>query len=307
MKFYHETPVICLAQLSEKLNKDIYFKMECYQPIGSFKIRGIGQLCQYYAEQGMTHFVASSGGNAGYAVAYAGKQLNKKVTVVVMESTPENARSSIRSLGADVVVGGKEWSEIDAYARKLCDQFNAAYIHPFDHPQIWQGHSTLIDEVRVQCEKPDLVVLSVGGGGLLCGVLEGLHRHNWQDVPVLAVETKGADSLAQSIKAQKRITLGKITSVAKTLGANTVAEKAFVWTQNHLVIPLTVNDKNAIEACWQFANDHRVLVELACGAALSAVYDSVAEIEKYKKILVVVCGGIGVTLEQLHQWHSIAS
>jgi len=47
MKFYHETPVIRSARLSETLNKDVYFKMECYQPIGSFKIRGIGQICQY--------------------------------------------------------------------------------------------------------------------------------------------------------------------------------------------------------------------------------------------------------------------
>ena len=48
--------------------------------------------------------------------------------------------------------------------------------------------------------KPDVVVLSVGGSGLLSGVVEGLHRNGWIDVPVIAVETEGADSLAQSVR-----------------------------------------------------------------------------------------------------------
>ena len=56
---------------------------------------------------------------------------------------------------------------------------NAAFIHPFDHPLIWQGHASLIHEIAKTVEtsggyiaKPDAIVASVGGGGLLCGVLQ---------------------------------------------------------------------------------------------------------------------------------------
>lgn len=75
------------------------------------------------------------------------------------------------------------------------------------------------------------MVVSVGGGGLLSGVVQGLHRNGWGHVPVLAVETLGADSLAQSVAAGQRITLPAITSVATSLGARQVCAQAFEWTQ----------------------------------------------------------------------------
>ena len=302
MSFFIKTPLVRSSLLSDRINKEVLFKMESSQPVGSFKIRGIGQLCQYFVSQGKNHLVCRSGGNAGYATAYVGQKLNKKVTVVCFEGTPDIVIKACRALGAKVEIVGHTPTEAEEYAKTLCQNADAAYIHPNDHPEIWKGHSTIIDEIEIQTKKPDVIIASVGGGGLLSGLLEGMHRHNWDDVPVLAVETRGADSLAQSIKAQKRITLDKVTSIAKTLGEPTVNQQAFDWTQNHDVMSLVVNDKNAIQACWEFANEHRVLVEPSCGAALSAVYDDVELIRKYKKILVVVCGGIGISLEQLIEW-----
>lgn len=58
---------------------------------------------------------------------------------------------------------------------------------------------------------PDLMVVSVGGGGLMNGVLEGLHRVGWANVPLLAMETQGADSLNACVKAGDWVALDKIT------------------------------------------------------------------------------------------------
>lgn len=60
-------------------------------------------------------------------------------------------------------------------------------------------------------EKPGAMVLSVGGGGLMNGVVEGLRRAGWDNVPVVAMETMGAHSLNAAIKAGKLITLPEIT------------------------------------------------------------------------------------------------
>lgn len=43
------------------------------------------------------------------------------------------------------------------------------------------------------------------------GVLEGLHRVGWANVPILAMETKGADSLNACVKAGEWVALDKIT------------------------------------------------------------------------------------------------
>ena len=58
---------------------------------------------------------------------------------------------------------------------------------------------------------PDLVVVSVGGGGLMNGVLEGLYRVGWNDVAVLAMETEGAHSLNACAKAKEWTELPEIT------------------------------------------------------------------------------------------------
>ena len=62
-------------------------------------------------------------------------------------------------------VAGSSWNEAHEHALKLADD-GVAYIHPFDDPIIWRGHSSLIDEVAESGLKPDAVVTSVGGAGL---------------------------------------------------------------------------------------------------------------------------------------------
>lgn len=59
--------------------------------------------------------------------------------------------------------------------------------------------------------KPGAVLLSVGGGGLLCGVIQGLKDVGWTDVPVIAMETLGAHSFNAAVKAGKVVTLDDIT------------------------------------------------------------------------------------------------
>ncbi|WP_119065681.1 pyridoxal-phosphate dependent enzyme [Aggregatilinea lenta] len=296
---YIRTPMYENPAINARLNRRVFLKMECYQPTGSFKARGIGALCRRAVEAGQTALISSSGGNAGYSAAYAGRVLGVPVTVVVPESTGTTARQRIESEGAEVIVHGAAWDDADALARKLVEERGAAYIHPFDNPAIWDGHATLIDEAAEQCPKPDLVIVAVGGGGLLCGVLEGMHRHAWADVPVIAVETRGAASFAASIASGTLETLPAITSIASTLGAKTVTPKALDWTTKHTIAPVVVGDSSAVSACLQFADDMRVVVEPACGAALSLVYDNAALLRGAKNVLVIVCGGAGVTYEQL--------
>ena len=75
-----------------------------------------------------------------------------------------------------------------------------------------EGHTSLVKEVEQDLtEKPGAIVLSVGGGGLLNGVVEGLRRANWADVPIIAMETLGAHSLNAAMKAGQLVTLPAIT------------------------------------------------------------------------------------------------
>jgi L-serine/L-threonine ammonia-lyase len=302
MKYLHiETPLFESRALTIHSGRTVLLKLEAVQPTGSFKIRGIGLACREYLRRGARRFISSSGGNAGIAVAYAGRRLSVPVVVVVPETTSEKAKTLIQQEGAGVIVHGASWQEANALALSMVGESDA-FLHPFDDPLIWQGHAGLIDEAAMSGVKPDAVVLAVGGGGLLCGVMEGLHRNGWADVPVIAVETQGAASFAQSVRAGFRVELPAIASIATSLGARQVCEQAFNWSKKHPIRSIVVSDRAAVAACENFLADHRVVVEPACGASLATIYDRVPELDCFKSVMVIVCGGSTTTVEQLQQW-----
>jgi L-serine/L-threonine ammonia-lyase len=210
----------------------------------------------------------------------------------------------IAAMGAQVIVKGAAWEEAHAFAVDYAARKQAAYVHPFDHPLLWDGHATLIDEVVAEKAGFDSVVTVVGGGGLLAGIIEGLHRNGRQDVPVIAVETVGAESFHKSLAAGELITLPAITSIAGSLGARRVCQRVFDLARSHPVISVTVTDAQAVAACLKFADVHRVLVEPACGAALAALEVHPQLFERFSAPLVEVCGGIGVSLDKLAAWKS---
>jgi len=301
-KLHIQTPLLESVPLSKLTGTEVWLKMEALQPSGSFKLRGIGRACSYHRDRGVSGFISSSGGNAGIAAAYCGRKLNIPVTVVVPTSTPDRAVEMIRLEDAEVIVHGESWQEAHDYAVGLTGK-DRVLIHPFDDPLLWEGHATLIDEVAAAGLKPGAVLCSVGGGGLLCGLLEGLHRNQMAGVPLYAVETAGAASFSASLSAQRLVELERIETVATSLGAKKVCAQAFSWRSEHEIISQVVSDAEAVEACLSFAADHRVVVEPACGAALAVLYHRAAWLKEHQSVLTVVCGGAGVTHEQLSRWH----
>jgi L-serine/L-threonine ammonia-lyase len=226
-----------------------------------------------------------------------------RTTILVPETTHESVRAAIRAIGATVIVEGRVWDESHQAALRLCDQPGTVYVPPFDHPDVWEGNATLITEAVRQTEF-DVVICSVGGGGLLSGVVQGLQDNGLAHIPVIACETEGAASLHAAIAAGELVSLPAITSIATTLGARRVAQHAFDLTRQHTIHSVTVSDAQAVRACLQFADDMRVLVEPACGAALAVAYENLPVLQAFQRPLIVVCGGIGVDLAKLQQWNS---
>jgi L-serine/L-threonine ammonia-lyase len=139
----------------------------------------------------------------------------------------------------------------------------------------------------------------------MCGVIEGLHNNGWEEVPVIAVETSGAASFSRSQNAGELITLDSIDSIATSLGAKTVSAQTLEWDRKHDIHSVIVTDKQAVSACMTFADDHRFLVEPACGASLATVYENHVFLKEMKSVVVIVCGGIGVDMRRLIEWDTM--
>jgi len=338
---FRQTPLIKSEPLTELVGgsgRDVYLKLDALQTSGSFKDRGMGHLCRtLQSEKGVTNLISSSGGNAGLAVATVGRQLGMSVQVVVPETTKPIVVDKLRSLGADVTVHGENWNAADLLARRrVADDASgtSAYVSPYDHELLWEGHSTVVDEIIDELARrktttagregagvvPAAIVVSVGGGGLLCGTLEGLERRKLHEsTAVIAAETEGAASFGKAWRKGELVRLDAIDSVATSLGALEVTPVALERANRYVsgggvVKESACTDAEAVDACVKFSQDHRMLVEPACGAALAVVYSerlrnrllddlaSSANSNGTGPIVVEVCGGSGVNLELLSQW-----
>ncbi|MBX8469388.1 pyridoxal-phosphate dependent enzyme [Pseudomonas sp. RIT778] len=295
------TPLILHPTLSTA-SRRIWLKLENLQPCGSFKLRGMGLLCSQAAAQGKRKVVCPSGGNAGLATAVAAVSLGLQACIVVPHTTPEATRARIRRTGAEVIVHGKVWDEANQRARELASAADTEYVPAFDHPVLWEGHSSMVDEILDDCPQVDTVVTSVGGGGLLAGILTGLLRHDRRDCRIVTCETTGAASFAAAVQAGHPVRLSRIDTVATSLGAAQVA----AWPVEHIGEfdheCLVLSDDDAIMGVVRYASDLRQLVEPACGVSLAVAYLDHPALAGAHDVVVIVCGGVSISAQLVAGW-----
>lgn len=301
---FHITTPLASAEIA---GRQVYFKLENLQPSGSFKDRGIGNMIATLCAQGhVKKLISSSGGNAGHSVATIGKKVGLPVEVFVPVTTKPLMIEKLKKQGATVFIHGENWNAADNFARKaVAEQDGARYIPPYDDEMIWDGNASLVHEINEAGVIPSCIVLSVGGGGLLCGVQRGIEQLGWSQTKIIAVETSGAASFAAAKAAGKPVKLNSIDTIATSLGALSVTGatlKSTVLTES-----IVVSDADAISACLRLAQDFRILVEPACGAALAVVYSDEywRRIAAEGPVVVVVCGGSAVSLELIDEWKKL--
>jgi L-serine/L-threonine ammonia-lyase len=312
------------------LDSNIFLKLEHLQPSGSFKSRGIGNMMSRAALSTPSpdvRYYCSSGGNAGLACATTAISLKKKAIIVVPQTTSSLMLSKLKALDAEIHLCGNNWGEADRYLHEelLAHDPNGVYVPPFDHPWVWDGAASLAEELYEQMLPLELdcidgISCSVGGGGLLNGLAQGVDSIKWpmgRKPKLLAVETKGADSLNASLVAGEHISLPSITSIASSLGAPRVSKRSWEIASepNSNVVSMTVSDADAAMSCVRFADDARIVVEIACGAAIAPVYNGdlrrslghgLTDAEwSQKNIVLIVCGGSNVNLEILERYTAV--
>ncbi|SEK72555.1 L-serine/L-threonine ammonia-lyase [Pseudomonas sp. NFIX51] len=295
------TPLILHPGLSTATRR-IWLKLENLQPSGSFKMRGLGLLCTQAAQQGKRRVVCPSGGNAGLATAMAAASLGLQACIVVPQTTAQTTRERIARTGAEVLVHGQVWDQANERALQLSSAADSEYVPAFDHPVLWQGHSSMIDEILEDCPQVDTIVASVGGGGLLAGILTGLLRHQRQDCRIIACETTGSASFAAGLAAAHPVKLAKVDTVASSLGAAQVAAWPLQQIQAFAHQSLVLSDAEAILGVVRYADDLRQLVEPACGVSLAVAYLDHPAIAAARDVVIVVCGGVSISARQVADW-----
>ncbi|KAF8507316.1 tryptophan synthase beta subunit-like PLP-dependent enzyme [Hysterangium stoloniferum] len=339
------TPTIYSQCLSELLDCDVYLKLENLQPSQSFKFRGMSYVAQLAKESTPNaHLIIASGGNAGLAAACAANAIDVQCTVYLPAGLDPHFLDSLKRERAHLVTGGKNYSEALAKAKEaVANNKNCLELSAYDDPNLWRGHASMIEEISTDLGvKPDAIFCSVGGAGLLAGVMVGCETVGWDDVPIVALETVGSDCFYHSIQANRRpklssdkapplaegattsynekhsvelVSLPAITSVASSLGASSPSAGAVKMALERKggVICALVPDALSMQTALTFAADHKFLVELACSTTLVPAYqrpmfDDILPPRsdgKRRKVVFIVCGGGKISLEDMVKYRNI--
>jgi threonine dehydratase len=295
------TPLIRSRRLSQKLGANIYFKLETLQPTHSFKVRGafnsISRLPENVRSRGV---VTASGGNHGLAIAFAADTLGIPATILLPAPTPPDRISAIKVLNAKIVLHGASWDDANVEALKVARKNGVAYIHPFDNVDVMAGQGTIVKELVAQIPRIDLLVASIGGGGLVSGLISAAAAFS-PATRVAGVETEGADSMYQSWRAGHIVELPAITSVAETLGARKTEARQFEIITRHASSLVTVTDDQAIDALVDLLAEEKLLTEPATSCSVAAVVEGKVPVGPDENVVIVLCGA-NVGLSRTAVW-----
>lgn len=174
---FEPTPLQRNDHLSAKFGADIWLKREDLTPVRSYKLRGAFNAMRKLVSDkpgSSAHFVCASAGNHAQGVAFACRHFGARGTIFMPVTTPQQKIQKTRIFGGDaieIVLTGDYFDQTLAAAQAFSSRNGAAFLSPFDAPDVIEGQATVGLEMLEQLGRaPDLVVLPVGGGGLSSGV-----------------------------------------------------------------------------------------------------------------------------------------
>lgn len=189
-----------LVRLNYDTPAEIYLKLECLQPIGSFKIRGAYNAVRLLPEEQRNRGVWTvSAGNAAQGVALAALKAGVPCKVLVMDTAPQAKLDAVRRLGGEIVQ-----ATYDQCWKALSDRAHPAmtgtFVHPFEDDEFIAGNASAGLEILEDLPDVDAVVAGFGGGGLSCGIASAL-KDRGSTAKVFAAEPETASPLAYSLAA----------------------------------------------------------------------------------------------------------
>lgn len=211
--FAVETPLVLSA-----LSDDIFLKLECFQPIGAFKIRGAANAIQRLSnEERARGVVCCSTGNHGRAVATVAAKSGVRAVVCLSSLVPETKVKAIEKLGAEVRRVGQSQDDAQRETDRLAAEDGLAEIPPFDHPDVVAGQGTIALEILERRPEIETLVVPLSGGGLIAGIALAAKAVK-PSVRIVGISMDRGAAMAESLKAGRPVAVEEFASLADSLG-----------------------------------------------------------------------------------------
>jgi threonine dehydratase len=269
--FVTRTPTYRSVVFSQRTGAEVYLKLECFQPVGVFKIRGaVNKLCSLSPSELKKGLVTPSSGNHGLSVAYAAKISGTKAVVVVPENAVKEKVEAIENYGAEVVKYGKDYDEAYSKALAIQKKTKNTFVHPFNDLYVISGQGTIGLELLEDIPDLNTIVVPVGGGGLISGIAIAAKTLK-PNIKIIGVQAKGAPAIYRSWKAGRIVEIDSVKTVADGLASRKPLDLTFKIIRKHVDDILLVTDSEIGEAVLELLREAHILAEPSGAASLAAL------------------------------------
>jgi threonine dehydratase len=270
------TPLIEHPALNAITGGRIMLKAENLQRIGAFKFRGaFNKIAQTDKADFPGGVVACSSGNHAQGVAAAATLCGLKSAIVMPADAPRLKIDRTKAFGGEVVIYDRQTQDRDAIARELAQQRRAAFIHPFDDPDIIAGQGTvgleLMEQAKAASAALDAILVGCSGGGLISGISIAA-KHASPQTQLYSVEPAGFDDLARSLVSGKRERNSRSSgSIADALLVPTPGELTFAIVRHNLAGGLVVTEEEIKTAIRLAFRELKLVLEPSGAVTLAAI------------------------------------
>jgi threonine dehydratase len=266
---------------------EIHLKLECLQPIGSFKIRGaLNAMAEAPPEALAKGVVTASAGNMAQGVAWGARERGIPCTVVVPDTAPQTKIDAIERLGGTVlrVPFDDWWSAIMTSEHPGAEGY---FVHPVLDDGVMAGNGTIGLEIVEDLPDVDAVLVPWGGGGLTCGIASAL-RQQKPGTKVIAVEPETGAPLTASLPAHESKAVDFTASFVDGSGSRALLPKMWGLAQELVDGAVSVSLDQTAAAVRLMIERARVTPEGAGALSLAA---ALAGKGGSGKVVCIVSGG----------------
>jgi threonine dehydratase len=276
-----------LVRLNADAPAEIWLKLECLQPIGSFKIRGASNRMALASKAELAKGVwTASAGNMAQGVAWNARRLGIPCTVVVPEGAPATKLAAVERLGGKVVpVSHDEW--FDTFRTHKREGIEGLFVHAFSDDAVMAGNGTIGLEILEDLPDVDAVVVPFGGGGLSCGIASALRALS-PKTKVYAAEADTSAPLAASLAKGEASEIAHKRTFVDGIGGPRVFPEMFTLAKELLAGSLLASLDEIASAIRLLVERNRVVAEGAAGAAVAA---ALAGRAGTGRVMAIVSGG----------------
>ncbi|MGH7764734.1 MAG: threonine ammonia-lyase [Candidatus Dormibacteraceae bacterium] len=259
-----------LIRLEGAGTSDVNLKLECLQPVRSFKLRGA---CNAVAKLSTRKLAAgvytASAGNMAQGLAWAARRHGARCTVVCPDGAPPTKLDGIRRLGAEIIsLPYDEWWNILA-THRYAPLEPAHFVHPVSDLAVMAGNGTIGLEILDDMQDVDTVLVPFGGGGLSCGIAAAV-RELSPDVRIYGCEVETAAPLAAALAAGSPVMCERTPTFVDGIGARTVLVEMWAPARRLLAGSIVVSLRDVASAIKILVERAAVVGEGAAGAAVAA-------------------------------------